>query len=150
MSGLIIGYGNDLRGDDAVGQQVARTVAAWALPGVRSLAVHQLTPELAEALAEADWAIFVDAYLSNTEGAVQVYPLVLGHVPVQAGHTSDPRSLLSLAHWVYGKVPQAWWVLVPGINFELGEHLSPVAQQGIAIGLCRVKELMKLTMTQYK
>jgi hydrogenase maturation protease len=147
LPGLIIGYGNDLRGDDAVGQWVARAVAAWALPGVRSLAVHQLTPELAEALAEVDWAIFVDAYPSDTEGEVQVCPLALGDVPVRAGHTSDPRSLLSLAHLVYGTVPQAWWVLVPGINFELGEHLSPVAQQGMEIGLCRVKELVKLTMT---
>jgi Ni,Fe-hydrogenase maturation factor len=48
---LVIGYGNELRGDDAIGQWVARAVAA-----------HQLTPELAEDLAHTDYAVFVDAY----------------------------------------------------------------------------------------
>src|SRR5262245_1795360 len=58
---VVIGYGNDLRGDDAVGLRAAQAVAAWDMPGVCGLAVHQLTPELAEILAGAALAIFVDA-----------------------------------------------------------------------------------------
>src|SRR5690242_2835552 len=58
---VVIGYGNDIRGDDAAGPLAARAVAAWGAPGVRALAAHQLTPELAEALAAAELAIFVDA-----------------------------------------------------------------------------------------
>jgi Ni,Fe-hydrogenase maturation factor len=61
LSTLVIGCGNDLRGDDALGPLAATAVAAWDMPGVQALAVHQLMPELAEALAEADLAIFVDA-----------------------------------------------------------------------------------------
>src|SRR5947209_7059306 len=35
---LVIGYGNELRGDDGVGPCVARTVASWQRPGLRALA----------------------------------------------------------------------------------------------------------------
>ncbi len=59
---LVMGYGNMLRSDDGVGQQVARAVAKWEIPNVDAIAVHQLTPELAERLTKTDIAIFVDAY----------------------------------------------------------------------------------------
>lgn len=34
---LVIGYGNDLRSDDAVGQRVAQMIAVWNLSNVRFL-----------------------------------------------------------------------------------------------------------------
>src|SRR5205823_6351255 len=58
---VVIGYGNDLRGDDGVGQRVALSVACWRQPGVMALALHQLTPELTTWLVRATFAIFVDA-----------------------------------------------------------------------------------------
>jgi Ni,Fe-hydrogenase maturation factor len=61
-SALVIGYGNDLRGDDAAGPRVAELIGARELPGVRAIASRQLTPDLAEQLARADLAVFVDAY----------------------------------------------------------------------------------------
>ncbi len=59
----MIGYGNTLRSDDGVGPRVAMAVASWGWPGLKAIAVHQLTPELAEPLAAAELAIFVDARL---------------------------------------------------------------------------------------
>ncbi|HEY9173382.1 MAG TPA: hydrogenase maturation protease, partial [Verrucomicrobiae bacterium] len=50
---LVIGYGNTLRRDDGIGPKVAEAVAELNLPGVRSLACPQLTPELAEPIAHA-------------------------------------------------------------------------------------------------
>ena len=38
---LVIGYGNELRGDDGVGPWVARSVADWQVAGVEAVAVHQ-------------------------------------------------------------------------------------------------------------
>ena len=59
---LVIGYGNRLRGDDGVGWEVASRLAA-AVPSEAAhiLTVHQLTPELAEPVSEADLVIFIDA-----------------------------------------------------------------------------------------
>ena len=45
---LIIGYGNPLRADDGVGWQAARRLAELRQDEfVETLALHQLTPELA-------------------------------------------------------------------------------------------------------
>ena len=67
---VVIGYGNELRGDDAIGPAVAEQVAAWGRPDIRAIATRQLLPELAEDLARASLAIFVDARpLVDTTGA---------------------------------------------------------------------------------
>ena len=50
---LVIGYGNELRGDDGAGIMVARRIAENPPPGVRSIVARQLTPELADELAYA-------------------------------------------------------------------------------------------------
>ena len=56
---LVIGYGNDLRGDDAIGQQVAKAIKDCCLSSVQSIAIHQLTPELAAPLANVNLAILL-------------------------------------------------------------------------------------------
>ena len=142
---LVIGYGNSLRSDDGVGQIVATTVATWGMANVRSLAVHQLTPELSEELKSARYAIFVDAYRASEEGAlVQVCPIEAVETGnFLLGHTSEPRSLLALTQAVYSYSPQAWLIKIPTVNFELGEHLSPIAQQGLTAALSEIRLLIK-------
>lgn len=140
---LVIGYGNDLCGDKGVGQQVALTVKAWGVPNVRSLAVHQLTPDLATELATADLVIFVDTYSANSEPTVQVYPIELTHSRITTGHTSDPRALLATADAIYNAHLQAWWVMIPASNFERGEPLSPIAERGIADALEEIDYLIR-------
>jgi hydrogenase maturation protease len=135
-----IGYGNELRSDDGIGQRVAR---ALQLSNVKSIAVHQLTPELAEILANANLAIFIDACLISENSQVQVKSLSPESFNVIAGHTADPRSLLALTQALYGHCPRAWWVTVPGVNFEFGENLSPLAEQGIEIAIDKINHLIK-------
>jgi hydrogenase maturation protease len=59
---LILACGNTLRGDDGVGLWLAE----WAeqrfsdQPGVRIIADHQWTPELAEDVARAQSLLFID------------------------------------------------------------------------------------------
>lgn len=57
-------------------------------------------------------------------------------------HSADPRSLLALTQAVYGRTPQAWWVLIPGENFELGDRLSPFAETSMAIALEKIHQLI--------
>jgi hydrogenase maturation protease len=126
---VVIGYGNELRGDDAVGPWVARAVAGWGLPDVLALDVPQLTPELAEPLARAHRAVFVDARESAWE-VVQVRSLRPNCTPALLAHSSDPVALLALTQAVFGRYPLAWEVSIPALNFALGEGLSPVARRG--------------------
>ncbi|MFB2921341.1 MULTISPECIES: hydrogenase maturation protease [Aerosakkonema] len=140
---VIIGYGNDLRSDDAIGPCVAKAVEAWGVPNVDSLALQQLTPELADTLQDAYGAIFVDASSSPEVKEVEV----LAIEPIESGktmtHTSDPRSLLALTKALYGRYPHAWLVKVPAVNFELGESLSPIAQKGIDDALEEIDYLLR-------
>lgn len=98
MNYLVIGSGNTLRNDDAAGQIVADRVATWKLPNLQSLAVHQLTPELAEYLANCDTVIFVDAVISSKQNLekIEIKTLEGDRDYSNSGHTADPRSLLYL------------------------------------------------------
>src|SRR5579871_5606628 len=86
---LVVGYGSELRGDDAVGQRVAEQVGGWGMPLVRAIAQHQLTPELAQPLAGARMAIFVDAAVGNDGERVQVRSIAPATMDGGLGHTGD-------------------------------------------------------------
>lgn len=139
---IVIGYGNELRSDDGVGQRVADAVQTWGLPNVHSLSVHQLTPELAEILAHVDIAIFVDAYPGIME--VQVSTLEPARIAVTNGHNSNPRVLLAIAQALYGYYPQTWLIAIPAHNFHLGNCLSPIAETGMAEALKQIDFLIRI------
>ncbi|MGD1807046.1 hydrogenase maturation protease [Dapis sp. BLCC M126] len=152
---LIIGYGNTLRSDDGAGQRVAELVAEWKLPNVRSFPVHQLTPELAEPISQAELVIFVDAYPATSEQGLQVHSLCEGrpYPPLETGglessqglnigHTGDPRSLLALSQILYNNTPLAWWILVPAVNFEFGESFSPKTTENIQDSLAQIQQII--------
>jgi hydrogenase maturation protease len=143
QSVVVIGYGNELRGDDAAGPLVARAVAEWDAPEVWALAVHQLTPELAEAIAAADLAVFVDACTDLEQEQVTAHPIELANTHPAIGHTGDPSALLALAESLYGHCPQAWSIAVPATSFDFSTCLSPVAERGVAAALQQIRDLIQ-------
>lgn len=145
---LLIGYGNPLRCDDGVGQEIAKQVAAWGMPNVEAIAVHQLTPELVEALAKVEVAIFVDAYLATVDQEVQVRSLEVARSGMTLGHWCEPQVLLAMTQVLYSRHPQAWWVMVPGVDFELGDLLSPMARQGMESALQHIEYLIQSARTE--
>ena len=142
VNSLVVGYGNSLRSDDGIGIKIAQIVEGWHLPGVRSLSLHQLTPELTMELAKVDLAIFVDACRYCNPEVVKLYPLDPSTSITFKSHSSDPEALLSLTQSLFGKCPLAWWLIVPGIDFQLGDKLSSPAKQGIEQALKIVKRLI--------
>jgi hydrogenase maturation protease len=126
---LVIGYGNALRRDDGAGRRVARLVAALRWPGVRALAVHQLTPELAEEVAGVDVAVFVDAACADSE--LPVRRIAATSAASALGHASDPARVLGLAEAVFGRCPPAWLITVPAADMGYGKGLSPAAKRGV-------------------
>ena len=144
MNYLIIGYGNTLRSDDGAGQIVANHMATWNLPNVRSLAVHQLTPELAEDIANADIVIFVDVVVSSKQNSEKIEIIILEDDDkyLNFGHTENPRSLLYLSKIIYNKIPKAYWILIPAINFEFGEKISDITKKGIKQSLKKIESII--------
>lgn len=140
---LVIGYGNDLRSDDGIGQHIAKVVSQWNQVGVRSLWVHQLTPELASDITTAELVIFVDAYRAFQTQDVQVRFLTPVCCDIIDTHNSDPQGLLTLAQSVYGHCPSAWLIAVPGVNFELGESFSDTTKKGLNQALEQIANLLE-------
>jgi hydrogenase maturation protease len=130
---LVIGYGNTLRRDDGVGPHAAATIASWRLPGVVAREVYQLVPELADDLSRVEWALFVDAGLDTAE--VQAREVTPSPAPECLGHTGDPGRLLALTAAVHGRRPRAWLLTVPAADFDFGEALSLVAEDGLRSAL---------------
>ena len=133
---LVIGYGNELRGDDGVGPRVARLVGTWGRPGVRAIAVPQLVPELSVELAGAERAVFVDA-AANADGVLATR-LEPGDDVSAHGHVSTPGWLLALTGKVFGRSPEAWLVTVPACRFGFGAGLTPVAERGVREALRQI------------
>ena len=125
---VVIGYGSRLRGDDGVGPRVASLIARRR-PDVRALGVHQLTPELAAVVAEADLAVFVDARLGGG-AAVTVQRAEPDRSTSSLPHLAAPGAVLALAAALYGRCPPAFIVSVPVERLAFGDRLSPMARVG--------------------
>ncbi len=137
---LVIGYGNSLRNDDGVGPRVVEAVAALALPDVETLACDLLTPELADPISRVETVVFVDAAV-DAPREVQLRPLAAASSSQLMAHAANPRTMLALARDVFGHEPRAWWLTIPIQDTGIGEQLSKLAQDGLAVAVAKVKEL---------
>jgi len=124
---LIIGYGNPLRSDDALGWKAAELLAETLPPGAAEIvAVQQLTPEFADAIAKVALVIFIDAAATGEPGAWSCEPLEPESAPSALGHFFTPQGLLAYAKAVFHAAPRALLVSATGSSFEFGETLSPL------------------------
>jgi hydrogenase maturation protease len=123
---LAIGYGNPLRSDDAIGQQVAWDLRQHFEENDLSVRVdYQLTPELAELARHFDVVVFIDARVGETPGAV-----IQETVQPCAGscaftHNLTPATLLGMANEFYGTNSTGLLISIVGEKFDYGLHLSP-------------------------
>jgi hydrogenase maturation protease len=146
MTVLVIGYGNTLRGDDRVGYQVAETVSEWQLPQVRSIAVHQLLPELAADIAEVEIVVFVDAIVTQdpTQTNITITPIFAGGDENFSTHIITPQLLLGITQKLYGATPVAYILTIPAIDFTLGANLSSIACRGKDLALDYLKSALEI------
>ncbi|MEL6159952.1 MAG: hypothetical protein AAFR18_12095 [Cyanobacteria bacterium J06627_32] len=89
-------------------KKLARTIADWKLPGVRARVGHQLSLAVADAIAQADYAIFV-TLCDYPCAQLQVTPVST----VQARPLQSPANLLNTLRRRHGRAPQAWWFQLP-------------------------------------
>jgi len=123
---LIIGYGNLLRSDDAVGCHAAHELEQHYRddPGVEVIACQQLTPELAEDVSRCGFVLFLDAWSAEKPGTIRQTRIFPGNGPGGFTHQLTPSSLLSAAQQLYGDAPEAICITLEGWSFEVGNKLS--------------------------
>ncbi len=140
MRVLLVGYGNTLRGDDALGPMALERLRP-ALPAVEFVSCHQLGPELAAELSAFDLAIFVDAR-EGEPGTVHVERISPeSSAPASLTHHVKPAALLALALSLYGRAPQAMLVTGAGASFANHEGLTAKGEQALH-EICRLVPLL--------
>jgi len=134
---LVIGIGNPLRADDAIGFRAAEILTAMPLlqPALEIVAVHQLTPELAYAVVKAPLVFFIDAIVPSADrppGSVRCEEITEAPPVREAlGHHLTPAQLLGFAAALYEATPRAWVVSVAAETFEYRDSLSPAVADAI-------------------
>jgi hydrogenase maturation protease len=127
---LVIGYGNTLRGDDAIGVYAARELEKLyhGEPQLRVISVQQLTPEMAEDIARIGFVLFLDASSSDAPGMIRCTPVEPANAVGSLVHHLTPDSLLAIAEKLYGQTPKAMCLTLAGWTFEVANGLSAGAQ----------------------
>lgn len=137
---LVIGYGNTLRGDDGAGSRAAEQLARE-VPTITTRIVHQLTPELAEAVAEATLVFFIDAQVESTAlilRTIQPSPDLLPQT-----HFLTPEALIALSREVYGKNPRcAYYIGIPAFDMSFSEFLSKRTADAVNEAVKEVKKIL--------
>src|SRR5580658_1765599 len=141
---LILACGNTLRSDDGV----APRLAEWAEerfrtePGVQVLSRQQWTPELAEDIARALSAVFIDCSAASAPGSIdliQVEPAAAN--PGLATHHLGAPELLTLARELYGSCPREPLLLTVGAgSTQLGEKFSEAVTIALPIAQVLLEE----------
>lgn len=128
MTALVVGIGNRLRGDDAVGPEVAERVAALGVPGVE-VVVHDEPLALVEHLGHHDEVVVVDAAAPRGEPG-RVHVVLVGATPLGedspalGSHGLRVADAVELAR-ALNRLPRRLTVVgVEGVTFDLGAPLS--------------------------
>lgn len=131
---LIIGYGNSLRMDDGAGLEAAEHLAAIYTenPNVRVMAAHQLTPEMAQDMAGAEFVLLLDAAMQGAPGTIAAREIVAAPDGGLLAHHCAPEALLATAKSLYGRTPSVMSLTLTGASFELGTELSPLVHDRMA------------------
>jgi hydrogenase maturation protease len=134
---LVVGIGNPLRGDDGVGAHVVNEIASMTLPNVKTVAVHQLLPELAAELGNTRLMILIDAMIvdQESESTVSWERVKPACDRTTLSHVVTPSLLLSLTESLFGRAPETWLITIPicppGFGWQLGESLRDRTQGAI-------------------
>ncbi len=139
MHWLVIGFGNDLAGDDGFGIAVAEQIkkrAAYDLAmqiTIKVIATRILAPELLEDINIADAVIFIDASAALTDGLPKKIDLQKSiSSELECGssiflsHRCNPLTLMQLSQTLYNHNPPAWLYAIGSCHFGLFENLSDV------------------------
>ena len=136
---VIIGYGNVMRTDDALGRHVAEALSSsgdWT-----ALALHQLNPETAEIIAGADVVVFVDAATDGEFGAIRCRRVSTRADATNLAHHVTPAAIMRLSRELFGATPEAYEISMRGRCFDLGDHLSPALAADLPSLITFVREL---------
>ena len=127
----VFAWGNESRGDDAIGAILASRIAGLDIPAIKLVEDHQLNIEHVMDIAEAAPVLFIDASVA-IEKSYELQKLAPLKDASTSTHSVSPVALLDLYEHTLGKVaPDAYLLHVRGREFELGEAISVSAKESV-------------------
>jgi hydrogenase maturation protease len=153
---LVIGFGNVHRRDDGVGfvvinsvrQRLGRSPLLAEDDGfndlggeIDTLHLHQLVPDMAEMIAGYDLVIFIDAHVGNIPDPIREENLIAGYDSTIVPHQLHPRTVLALAHQLYGGQARGVLLSIRGHDFDFGGGLSVETATLVPAAVTRVLAL---------
>ena len=145
---VVFAVGNPSRGDDAIGPVICGRLAKWLeneglADQVELIEDFQLNIEHALDLQGRELALFIDAGENTPVPFVfgQIYPST---VAAHSTHALPPPAVLQVYRQTEGGEPPPAFVLcICGDRFDLGEGLSPAAQERLAEAMGLLEELFR-------
>ena len=121
----VFAWGNESRGDDAIGAILARRIIDLDNPAINVVEDHQLNIEHIMDIVEKVPTLFIDASV-----AIETDYLLERLAPFRdasiSTHSISPVALLDLYEQTIGKeAPDAYLLHVRGNSFKLGDDISP-------------------------
>ena len=140
---LVIGYGNELRGDDGVGPRVARTRRRLGTAGGRWAGRPSADARAGRGAGRRGDGRLRGRLRRRRRSARSACGGWRRARAPALGHTSDPRWLLALTEAAYGRRPEAWLVTVPASDFELGRPaVGRRRRAGMSVALRQINRLV--------
>jgi hydrogenase maturation protease len=144
---LVIGIGNESRGDDALAPLLLRKLDAWLAKTKKSqvelLEDFQLQVEHAVDLLERELVLFIDAGI-ETAAPYSFYRIRPDSGQALFSHALAPEAVLATYMQVYGQEPPPAFVLcLRGEQFELGKGLSTQATSHLQAAHAFMRKLLQ-------
>jgi hydrogenase maturation protease len=144
---VVIGVGNEYRGDDGIGPAVVARLRALPLPPDVTLAVTDGEPtRMLDLWSGADLAVVVDAVRTGGDHGGHVYEVAVDDLEVAStvatGHRVGLGSTVELAR-VLRRLPARLVVFaVDGTDFGFGIRLTPAVAAAVEPVIRRVRDVL--------
>lgn len=134
---LLLGVGNDLRGDDALGYYLINEFDIDYFKSkitknrdlvIDKITVRYLDYDISESLVKYDLLVFVDTAINIK--SVFTYKLDINklYFNYSFSHNLTIENILLYTKSLYGKVPVCFIILIGGYNFEYGQNISDLGK----------------------
>lgn len=140
---VILGVGNDSRGDDGLGWAFLDALEGNRESPSRLIYRYQLQPEDAAEIATAKYAIFVDASKAMLEEGFLWESATPERHPQVNSHWLPPSAVLGLCLEMQETLPDAFVLSIAGYQWELGQGLSPHAARNLEAALSFFREWLR-------
>ena len=144
MRTIIVGIGNNFRGDDGAGLVAVRLLKKLSLPGIEVVELDGEVTRVLDSVQDRDLAVIVDAVRSQAiPGTIHRFDVSYEPLPESASqrstHGMTLSSLLELAR-AQGQFPRRLIVYgIEGESFDQGRQLSPRVEEAIDQLVSRIR-----------